>query len=138
MSEEDIDFGGLGEVKEDKSKESIVKAKQTSKKIVAKPAEAKVIWRPKETPAQQDKVKNTPVIPQPIQENTTAKRLRLYNELYNISIHEREKLILDKYAKEMEEFRKKLGTQEFGRALGEFMLERIEGKLLAARETVEE
>lgn len=100
------------------------KRERVVKKVWTKPASKEPTTGPVNTPV-------TTI------QDIKVRRLKLYDELFNISKHEREKLILSRYAEEMAEFERKLGTSEFRKALDEFMLEKIEGKLLAARETVE-
>jgi predicted RNase H-like nuclease (RuvC/YqgF family) len=52
--------------------------------------------------------------------------------LYKKSISERQKILLEKYSVAFQDFVAKMGTKEGNELVGEFMREKIEGKILAA------
>lgn len=58
----------------------------------------------------------------------------LLNLLYETSLNDRQKIILTKYQKEMKSFQDQLGTKSFNEALGMFMVDKIEQKLMAMKE----
>ncbi len=57
----------------------------------------------------------------------------LLDLLFKASIDERQRKILNKYKKEMADFERILGTPNFLKALTGYMLEQIEGKIVASR-----
>lgn len=57
----------------------------------------------------------------------------LLDDLLKSSLSERQRLLLKRYGDEMKDFKKRLGEGMFDETLGKFMIEQIEGKIVAAK-----